>query len=133
MANSNVKAAERIIVNPYGRVDFMVMSTHINITGDTAFVIWTSEKEQKPEPDYRYAVQIYRKSKYDLNPQPELIASGGKEFSYTGASSGHVYDTVAIAPAATAKPDLYEYTCKWQAYVNDWEIANGEVAVIVND
>lgn len=134
MENSNSKAAERYTVYPYGHVDFTVKSVHINNTGDTAFVVWVSQKEQKPEPEYRYAIQLYRKSKYDLiNPQFVQISSGGKEFSYTGDSSIDMYDTVAIAPSYIANPDLYEYVCKWQAYVNDWEIANGELAVVVNN
>lgn len=133
MKNSNVVKNEReIIIIPSDYVEFNVMRININQSGNSAFVVWNSIQEQKPNSDYRYAVQIYSKDKYTPGAQPVQIASGNKAFSYEGADSGDVYDILTYTPAITANPDLNDYTYTWQAYAGDWEIANGEGSIRVN-
>ena len=111
-------------------VDFSIVSANINPTGNQLFVLWRSSGEITSGHYYTYSVQVYRAAKGQ--PRETLpIATATKGFTYTGSSSGDVYDIMTLSASITAS-SAYDYTYEWQAACDGDQMSSGAGTVTVN-
>ena len=111
-------------------VDFTIVSANINPTGNQLFVLWRSSGEITSGHYYTYSVQVYRAAKGQ--PRETLpIATATKGFTYTGSSSGDVYDIMTLSASITAS-SAYDYTYEWQAACDGDRMSSGAGTITVN-